>query len=155
MRLNYRVIFLNFALILPLIASANGIPADLNELRNEQARIRAGVEAHNSGVYKELPASARNELLQKQDAMLALLAGKTAVHELTPEEQNQVSATLAWIDQRLKEAGDDRMVCERRPILGSNRKERVCMTAAQMRAQRDAVREQMDRRGVCDDCRGN
>jgi hypothetical protein len=47
------------------------------------------------------------------------------------------------------------MVCERRKTIGSNRKERVCMTAAQMRAQREATRDNIDRRGVCEDCGGD
>jgi hypothetical protein len=153
MRLNFRIIMLSFALMLPAIANASGIPADLNELRAEQARIRTGVEAHNSGAYKELSANTRTELLQKQQAMLALIEGKATATELTPEQQAEVSATLAWIEQKLQAANDERMVCERRVILGSNRKERVCMTAANMRAQREAARAEMDRRGICSDCK--
>jgi hypothetical protein len=157
MRLNFRTIILSFALMLPAIANASGIPADLNELRAEQARIRTGVEAHNSGAYKELSANTRTELLQKllqkQQAMLALIEGKAIATELTPEQQAEVSATLTWIEQKLQAANDERMVCERRVILGSNRKERVCMTAANMRAQREAAREEMDRRGICSDCK--
>jgi|SRR5687768_14980299 len=155
MRLNFRIIILSLsiALMSPALAAASGVPADLNELRTEQARIRAGVEAHNSGAYKELSANDRAELLQKQNAMLALLQGKETAAELTAEQQTEVSATLAWIDQKLQAANDERMVCERRVVLGSNRKERVCMTAANMRAQREAARDQMDRRGICSDCK--
>ena len=87
--------------------------------------------------------------------MLELINGKQSESELTEQERAEVTATLAWIDAKLKEADDERMVCERRQILGSNRKERVCMTAAQMRAQRDQAREQMDRRGICDNCSGS
>lgn len=155
MRFNFRIIILSLsiALMSPALAAASGVPADLNELRTEQARIRAGVEAHNSGAYKELSANDRAELLQKQNAMLALLQGKETAAELTAEQQTEVSATLAWIDQKLQAANDERMVCERRVVLGSNRKERVCMTAANMRAQREAARDQMDRRGICSDCK--
>ena len=40
---------------------------------------------------------------------------------------------------------DERMVCERRKVLGSNRPERVCKTVAQRREEKERARADMDR----------
>lgn len=152
MRVGFKSLILALALAIPAFASAEAL--QLDAIRAKQATIRAGVEA-SSGRYKELPAATRTELLSRQATMLELINGKQSESDLTEEQRADVTATLAWIDAKLKEVDDDRMVCERRAILGSNRKERVCMTAAQMRAQREATRDNIDRRGVCADCRGD
>lgn len=153
MRVGFKALVLTLAFVVgPAIASAETLKLDA--IREQQATIRAGIEANVTPPYKELPAATRRELLSRQAKLLEAINGKNSESELTDEQRAEVISTLTWIDARLKEARDDRMVCERRQILGSNRKEKVCMTAAQMRAQRDAAREQMDRRGICDDCRG-
>lgn len=153
MRVGFKALVLVLAFAIPALASAETLK--LEAIRAQQATIRAGVEAHSTAPYKELTAPMREELLARQAKVLELINGKQSESELTEEQRAEVSATLAWIDARLKEAEDDRMVCERRTTLGSNRKERVCMTAGQMRAQREAAREQMDRKSICADCRTN
>ena len=87
--------------------------------------------------------------------MLALLEGKQSTQELSEDQRDEVFNTLEWIEATVNRAESERMICERRPVLGSNRKERVCKTAAQMQADRDAARERMDNRDVCSDCRAN
>lgn len=146
MRVGFKALVLFLAFAIPALASAEALK--LEAIRAQQATIRAGVEAHRAAPYKELSAPARTELLDRQARMLELITGKQSETELTEEQRVEVSSTLAWIDAKLKEAEDDRMVCERRAILGSNRKERVCMTAAQLRAQREATRASLDRRGI-------
>lgn len=47
------------------------------------------------------------------------------------------------------EADGDRLVCERRRKLGSQRMERVCMTVAQREAAKDAARQDLQRLGRC------
>lgn len=153
MRVSFKALVFALAFVVgPSIASAEALKLDA--IRAQQATIRAGIETNASLPYKELSAATRKELLSRQAKLLELIDGKNSESELTDGQRAEVTSTLAWIDAKLKEAEDDRMVCERRQILGSNRRERVCMTAAQMRAQREAARGQMDRRGVCDDCRG-
>jgi hypothetical protein len=139
-------IVLALALALPAVAASEAL--QLDAIRAQQASIRAGVEANAAIPYKELSAATRAELLARQEKMLALISGKSSESELTEEQRTEVTTTLAWIDAKLKEAEDDRMVCERRQILGSNRKERVCMTAAQMRAQKEAARQTVDPSGM-------
>ena len=153
MRVGFKSLVLALLLAIPAIASAEAL--QLDAIRAEQATIRAGVEAHSSGRYKELTEATRTELLARQASMLELIDGKQSGDQLTEAQRTEVTTTLAWIDAKLKEADDERMVCERRKTIGSNRRERVCMTAAQMRAQREATRDNMERRGICEDCSGN
>ncbi|MDR7100340.1 hypothetical protein J2X04_002721 [Lysobacter niabensis] len=153
MRVGFKALVLVLAFAIPALASAEELKFEA--IRAQQATIRAGVEAHSAAPYKELSAPERAELLARQATVLELINGKQSENELTDQQRTEVSTTLAWIDAKLKEAQDDRMVCERRTVLGSNRKERVCMTAAQMRAAREAARELMDRSGGCMDCKAN
>lgn len=48
----------------------------------------------------------------------------------------------------INKSSDERMVCKMSKKVGSNMKERVCLTAAQMRAQEEAARSQIDRHGI-------
>ena len=146
MRVSFKALVLLLAFALPAAASAEALKLDA--IRAQQAKIRAGVEANAAAPYKELTAAMRTELLTRQGKMLEVINGKQSETELTDEQRAEVTATLAWIDAKLKEAEDDRMVCERRQTIGSNRKERVCMTAGQMRAQREAARQQVDPAGI-------
>ena len=157
MRVSVKALVLILVLAIPTVASAGALQLDtiralLDErertLRADQAKIRAGVEAGAAHPYRELSAAMRTELLSRQAKVLELINGKHSESELTDEQRTEVATTLAWIDTKLKEAEDDRMVCERRQILGSNRKERVCMTAAQLRAQREAARQTIDPAGI-------
>jgi hypothetical protein len=141
MRASFKALVLILVLAIPAVAAAEALKLD--EIRARQETIRAGVQANATGPYKELSAAARTELLSRQAKMLELINGKQSESELTDDQRAEVTATLAWIDAKLKEAEDERMVCERRQILGSNRKERVCMTAAQMRAQREAQSQEL------------
>ena len=74
--------------------------------------------------------------------------------ELSEQQKTEVFNTLEWIEAVANNSADERMVCERRPVLGSTRKERVCKTAAQWREEREAARSTMDSRSICRDCGG-
>src|SRR5688572_16700601 len=150
MSVDVKALILVLVFVIPALASAEAL--NLDAIRAQQATIRAGVEAHSVPPYRELSAATRAEMLARQATMLELISGKQSESELTHQQRADVSATVAWIDAKLRDAEDERMVCERRAILGSNRKERVCMTAGQMRAQREAARQQLDRRQACMDC---
>lgn len=154
MRFCFKSLILTFVFaVVPSVASADAL--ELDAIRAKQATIRAGLEAGSSSPYQDLSPAARAELLSRQTTLLDVINGKQSDSELTDEQRADVAATLAWIDTKLKEAEAERMVCEYRKTIGSNRKQRVCMTAAQMEAQRAASRERMDRRGICDDCSGD
>lgn len=146
-------------LILVLWAGAGFASVDsrvlmLDDIRTQQNEIRDGVESR-TGRYKDLSASERNELLSKQARMLQTIEGKHSTDELNAQQKTEVFNTLEWIEAVVNNDDEERMVCERRPVLGSTRKERVCKTAAQWRVEREAARNMMDSRGSCMDCRSN
>lgn len=135
-------------------ASVDSRVLQLDEIRTQQTEIRDGVEAR-TGRYKDLSASERSELLTKQARMLQTIEGKHSTAELNDMQKTEVFNTLEWIEAVVNNDGDDRMVCERRPVLGSTRKERICKTAGQWREEREAARNMMDSRGSCADCKSN
>ena len=146
-----------FVLSLLLVSTAAMASVDrsvllIDDIRTQQAEIRDDVEARKAP-YDDLSASDRNELLQKQSRMLHLLEGKQSTNDLNEQQRVEVFNTLEWIESVANNSADERMVCERRPVLGSNRKERVCKTAAQWRQERDAARDIMDSGSICADCR--
>lgn len=126
----------------------------IDDIRNQQAEIRDSVESRKAP-YDGLSDGQRSELLSKQSRMLNMLHGKHSTDELNEQQKTEVFNTLEWIKSVANNSGDERMVCERRPILGSNRKERVCKTAAQWSEEREAAQRVMGSRGLCMDCRSN
>jgi hypothetical protein len=136
------------------IPAANSNLSDsLDSIRARQAEIREAVTS-GQGRYKDMSADTRSELLERQSTLLQLLDGKLATAELSERGKVEAANHIGWIDSALAQAEDERMVCEYRKTIGSNRKQRVCMTVAQQRAQREAARELMSR-GSCSDCRSN
>jgi len=127
---------------------------EVGKIFNQQQQIRSGVQA-GTGRYKDMPQSTRNQLLTKQDDLFSMLDGKRTTDELSEQQKIQAFNTLEWIEATVNQAEDEQMVCERRPILGSNRKERVCRTMAQMKREREQARIQMESSGICSDCKGN
>ncbi|MGO4221687.1 hypothetical protein AB4Y64_07495 [Lysobacter sp. TAF61] len=118
----------------------------LDDIRAQQQQIRYGVE-NKDGPYRDLSATERDELLSKQAKLLHLIEGKRSTSDLNEEQKTEVFNTLEWIEGAVNKAENERMVCERRAVLGSTRKERVCKTAAEWNQERDAARNQMDRGG--------
>lgn len=51
-------------------------------------------------------------------------------------------------------AEEGRMVCKAERTIGSNRVQRVCRTAEQVRREREAAREVLDKRAICSTCGG-
>lgn len=147
-----------FVLSLLLVSTAAFASADrnvmqVNDIRAQQSEIRSNVESRKAP-YNNLSASERSELLLKQSRMLNMLDGKQSTDELSEQQKTEVFNTLEWIEAVANNTEDERMVCERRPVLGSTRKERICKTASQWREEREAARSTMDSRSICRDCGG-
>ena len=149
MQLSLKAFVLAVVLAMPAFAAAatedSGLKFD--DVRTQQAEIRAGVMAR-SGPYKDMSSSTRTQLLNRQTEMLAIIDGKTGPGELNEEQRTRVFNSLEWIEATINQAEDERLICERRATIGSNRKERVCRTAAQMREERERAREEWDRSDV-------
>lgn len=128
-------------------AAANQGGVLFDDIRTQQAEIRAGVVA-KSGRYRDMAESTRNELLMRQTRMLAKIDGKKVPDELEQTQRTEVFNDLEWIEAAINRAEDERMVCEYTKTIGSNRKQRVCRTAEQMREDRERAKDQMDRRTI-------
>lgn len=53
-----------------------------------------------------------------------------------------------------KVAEEERMICKAERTIGSNRVQRVCRSAEQIRREREAAREALDKRAICSTCGG-
>lgn len=137
-----------FACALSVLAIPSAFATDrlpeFEAIRIQQAEIRAGVAAR-TGRYQDMPESIRVDLLTKQAQLLRIIEQKSSAAELTEGQRLEAFNALEWIEAAINQADDDRLVCERRKTLGSNRKERVCKTVAQMREERERAREEFDR----------
>lgn len=74
------------------------------------------------------------------------LASETATSTHAEERHTPARADAATTEQ--SPAGD-RMVCERKKRIGSNRIERICMTESQRQAARERARNDLQRLGAC------
>ena len=138
-----RVLFLCAAATLSFAAMAAKQGLDLQQVREQQAEIRAGVMAR-SGPYKDMPDNTRTELLDKQNRLLAIIEGKQDAAELNDNQRVEAFNLLEWIEGAVNSTGDERMVCERTRKTGSNRTTRVCRTERQWREARERARRQME-----------
>ena len=128
-------------------AAQPATPLQTDAIRGEQAQIKDGIDAR-TGAYKDLPASTREQLLAQQAIVLGLIEGKQSTGDLDASQKSKLFAALDAIDTMVNKASDERMVCQMRKTLGSNRNERVCRTAGQIREERETVRHQLGRTGM-------
>lgn len=120
----------------------------LDVVRAEQQEIQAQLKA-GKGIYAQMPASTRSEVLRRQAALDALLTGKSSIDELSEAERVQVADSLAWITTTVARAEDDREICRSEKKTGSNRHTRVCRTVRQMREDREEARQVTGRAPTC------
>lgn len=142
------VLALGCVLAIPgAFAADTGQLLPLDPVRNQQAQILAGVQA-KSGIYANLSGSERDQLLTRQARMLRMIEGKKMSAELKEAEKIELFNTLEWIAAVVNDEDDERMVCERLTVVGSNVKKRVCMTVAQKRIASELAREDLTRRQI-------
>ncbi len=125
-------------------AALADVPAslDLDAIRTQQAEIRAGANA-GTGLYEDMTEATRRDLISRQDRVLRTIDGKETSEQLTEDQRMAVFNDLEWIEAAINKAEGERMVCERRKKLGSNRTERVCMTVAQQQEMRERARQEL------------
>lgn len=110
--------------------------ADVPKIKQEQQELRQKVLA-GKGAYKDIDAEVRLDLLDKQETVMRLLEGRKSTSELTPPDQVALVNTLGIIAAIVEKAEDERMVCRREKMTGSNRPETICKTVAQLRQERE------------------
>ena len=143
-------------LSVPFTAMADS-PADpsLAEIRAQQLEYRGQAQG-KTGLFKEMPEHQVSELLRKQNRFLTLTEGKASIEELPADDKVEAINHLEWIKATLTKADNERLVCERVKVVGSNRPQRVCRTVAEMRAERQEAERSLETRLMCGQgCRGN
>jgi hypothetical protein len=81
------------------------------------------------GAFKDVPAGEREAIVRKQDRIIALLQGRASIDELSQDERTGLFNHLESVKAAVVDTEDDRQVCKRRPVVGSNRPRAVCTTA--------------------------
>lgn len=114
----------------------------LDPVRQQQAEILAGAKA-KTGIYASLSADDRDMLITRQMKVLRMIEGKKMSAELTESEKLELFNSLEWIEATVNNAEDERVVCERHAVIGSNLKQRVCMTVAAKRELSERSRERL------------
>jgi hypothetical protein len=149
-------------LLFVLCAGFCGVPAHAEttsksavEIVSQQQEIREEIQAR-AGRYKDMPGVKRESILKDQDRLFALLAGKHSIDELDAGQRVDAFNVLQSINAAINNKEDERVICEARKPIGSNRTERVCRSLAQIKADRDTARKGMQgNQGICnsDACR--
>ncbi len=140
---------LALACALPLAVSAGqGRQASLAEIRTQQIEIRERVQ-NGDDQFANLSRRERNELVQSQDRLLALFAGKNELEELDDRQKDELVEVLGSIGTLVAKANESKKLCHWEATLGSNRKQRVCVDAAEARER--ALKGQTNTMwGLCD-----
>ncbi|GAA4786647.1 hypothetical protein [Lysobacter hankyongensis] len=145
-----RIVFSTAILAVSLFASpvfaegAGTIDSTPEQIRTAQNDLRKVVES-KSGKYSYFTDEDRKDILSRQDQVLALIDGKTAIAELSPEDRAALDKALADVRAAVVRAEDNRLICERIKPVGSNRPENKCMTVGQRRKLREHGQSQMSR----------
>jgi hypothetical protein len=140
------VVLAGSCLAMPAANAADEKPFDTVAVMEKQDRIRRDVSANAAG-FSSLSTDKRRELLERQDALIGIIDGRR-YDELSAEERAQASSEIAWIDSVTRQVADERLICERTRKSGTNRVERVCMTAQQKREAREKAEKAMEGRRI-------
>jgi hypothetical protein len=116
----------------------------VDAILSQQAEIRGDVQAPRNG-WDALPQEKRSEVLRDQDRLFQLLQDKQTIGDLAPDRQVEAANLLSSIKAIATNAEDERMVCTRERKVGSNFTQRVCRTVAEMRREREAARDGLQR----------
>lgn len=135
------------AALLAGTARAEQLPLEVGKIVSQQQKLQAELKAR-SGRYKNMPEAKRSEVLGRQQRLLALLDGKQTSADLSDDERKDAVTTLEWIAATIKNAEEDRMICKRERTIGSQRVTQTCRSQAQMRADNERAREEIDKRSI-------
>ncbi len=129
---------LSFAVVADDAIAIDGTP---QSLRASQDAIKRNVAAKN-GDYAHLTDGEKQTILRKQDAIYALIEGRTSFDGLREDEKVRLFNAVEEVRALVSKAEDSRMVCERVRVIGSNRPQNKCLTVAERRRQRERAQQQ-------------
>lgn len=117
-------------------------PLELATIVSQQTQIRDQVLA-GEGRYKDMPEKTRDELLERQAALLKTIGDKRDPSELSEEQRLQTFNALEWIEATINAEPEERVVCTRQRRTGSMRVTTVCKTHRQISDDRERAQRQM------------
>lgn len=120
----------------------NGSSQRVSDIVSEQAQIRADAKAEKNG-WDNIPLEKRQELIETQDQLMLLLDGKQTLGDLAPPERKAATQQLDRINALALEAENERMVCMREKLTGTNRTQRVCRSVGDMKRWREGAKDFM------------
>lgn len=120
----------------------------VRQIVEQQTQLRADVMARK-GAFKDLTQTERDELTAKQGRILQILEGRDDVSQLRVEDRIELFNHLQWVSAVVRDAEEDRQVCERSRTVGSNRFQVVCMTAREYREHKERARQSLRTQVKC------
>ncbi len=118
------------------------------QIVDQQTQLRTDVAA-KKGAFKDLSDTEREALMKAQSRVLQLLEDRDNIEQLGVDEKIEVFNRLEWISATVRQAEEDRQVCERSRVVGSNRYQVVCMTGRQYREHKEGAQRSMRTVGKC------
>lgn len=119
-----------------------------DEILDQQREIRADVVAAK-GAFKDLTQVERDNLVQVQDRVIALLEANASIDDLNADQRLALFNDIEHVIAAVKNAEDNRKVCERTRATGSNRYQVVCMTALEYERYQERTRNSLRRGQQC------
>lgn len=108
------------------------------EIRDTQDALKLSLEK-KQGDYKNYSDDDRNAILHQQKSVYAIIEGKTGIDQLDETEKVALVNALESIKALLANADDNRMICERVKVIGSNLPKNQCLSVGQRRKMREAI----------------
>ena len=141
------------ALALPFAVPAQDAPPPekLDQIVTQQQALKRELDAGKTDGMTTRQISA---IRKAQTEVFAVTEGKTSLDQLSMDEKVRLENALERINAEVKNtrAGrDDKQVCWRERMSGSNTKVTRCGTESEMREAREGARDFMERPKVCGD----
>jgi hypothetical protein len=145
MNIRHFVCGLAASLVIFAVSAQTHPNLDAAEIRSQQQQIRADAEAR-TGRYQHMPEATRSDLLRRQERVHTLLGDVRETTELDETRRIELFNNLEAISAIINFDEDQRMICERTKLVGTNRPTTVCRTVAQRRDEREAGQREILRR---------
>jgi len=141
------------ALALPFAAPAQDAPTPekLDQIVAQQQTLKRELDA---GKTEGMTTRQVNAIRKAQTEVFAVTEGKTSLDQLSMNEKVRLENALERINAEVKNtrAGrDDKQVCWRERMTGTNTKVTRCGTEAEMREAREGARDFLERPKICGD----
>lgn len=120
------------AAVTAMASTESPVPPAVRDIVVQQSHLRAMVVA-GRGPFKDLNASDRDALVKTQTRVLEMLDGHGSIDELRVDEKIELFNHLESVKAAVNKATDNRQVCERTKVIGSNRYRLLCMNVGDYR----------------------